>query len=443
MAISFQNKVYFSNGFFSKNPMLLTVTTDNLLVSGVRRPNFSIVIKNSTISFPGTSTVVDIPELSLIPDDDGNATIDLSKLVDSILEDYAKTMLTEKFPELSVLSYGDVEVFILAQERYGTPPAYVGSANSFTRNVSWGAINAQDDSDNWTLMAAIDTYVDTSMYMTNIAQYAQLGFEQPQYINYYHNKTGSIGLGIKPEFKVILHDGTEGLWNPTTAYSTVPISAFGRASFQFTPKDLGLNNTVRILSVRIITEGGTPQSDWMNFTVNHDKLECEKLFLYINQFGCPETLLARGRHATSVEFARTIGVTEVSAMQKALYTGKKQRDVSLSKIQTMRSGYITKDELQQYLDLLKSNQVFELTAFVGSGEKGPGTVYSYTAITLITDKFKVTECGQYLHAFECDYQYSYPLTTLDEPVQILTEDSTIPDFKAQDTADTTTYSYLN
>lgn len=440
MALTYSGKFAELDGHWTKNPMFININTDNLYDTGVRRPNFTIQLSGCTVTFLNTSLVEYIPNLALIPDDDGNVTIDISKLVDSICEKYANTTdLTESFGSIAFPTFGDIDIFINAAESYGNPPT-IKDFYYIKRRAHFGAIHNEDESNNWTFVSTITDYADTTPLLTNLAQYSTLRYSQGQYLTYYHNRPIDGTLPISIIFKVILNDGTEGYWQPPGYYPFTNVNPLRRFSFYFSPAIIGLPNNVAILSARIYRQDSDPLTDWINFKIDYEEKDCDKRFVYVNQFGVLETLYSTGRTASNLDLVRNTVNTEVTWGKQALFNGQKQRSVEMNKPYVLRSGYISKAELTAWLDMIASNHVFEEVMMKGErGEIKP----SYRAIIFKTDKFKITECGQYLHSFEAEYKYAYPAVTMNEGSQIIDDTSTIPTFTPQETIDSTTYIYLN
>lgn len=210
---------------------------------------------------------------------------------------------------------------------------------------------------------------------------------QPVFLSYYNKDNyNTISARVTP----ISEAGVVG--TPFTAYGqSVPIGA--TITFPVGVTALGLDmNTVRSYVVEIIaydlSGAGIPVA---SVVYNIDCLYYVGMRFLVgrNSWGVPEDLRITGHYAEQSEISRSRAVRPLALGYSAHHAERIQWDDEEVLVRTYRTGYISREEVIALRDLLRINDIWEVTP---SGQM--------CALDVLTDRFRIYDTRDFLYSVE-------------------------------------------
>jgi hypothetical protein len=238
--------------------------------------------------------------------------------------------------------------------------------------------------------------------LTSMPNGIEVGPNQPQYLSVYWPLGVSGSYNVKARVKLYYQDGTssEDLTAYTSAQTQKAIITFSAGYAQ-----LGINGlkdstkTVVAYDVWLADNGNVQRSQKFNFKVNHDYFRNNRYFIFINSFGCLETVWFTGNRKVQTQMDndtyKRVHYNDTHE-STAVYEGDTIEDNhETNYLFELSTGYKTKAYVDYVVEFFQSKMRYEFLT-----DKLALIVIDKTKVELYDDSD--TDFG-----FKFSYQYSW------------------------------------
>ena len=379
-----------------------TVTWD---ITGLTSPNFSVVDTNTVTAIATPDNYRLLWDLMLETTylsgsyekvAEGEAFIDADSEISVDLQEILNAEVRSSLADPPIPSYDNSTVliadnlrryYIRYREEYDGITGHSWTYDSTRYVVNGGISQSLFTQGDW-----LDGRSATTSILSWRPDYRKVSSAQKEYLAWY-NYTGA-DANIAVEYQGTFADGT------TTAlsykYETPNVSEKAGETLLIPVgyEQLGeSDSTVVSYSVRVIDkdqpydpETPTYLSPLRSFQIDRHYREAERFLMYLNGFGCPETVRCTGFFTNDNQVERVQAERILSPGYTSTTRQVFQATKSWSNLFTYRTGYIPRLELDSLQEMFVENEVYEIYE------------EAYVPLYITTDSMPVTETRRQLHS---------------------------------------------
>lgn len=326
--------------------LAVAIETTQTSVSKTYTPNLKIFVELIAIDpLLGERSIV---SAALVPDTNGNASWDFSKPLSSLcLSDGADVLSVED--SLIIKSKSVKRFYLRATELSGEPQAPRTSAVTDQFIGVYGGL--PKDMQNLSFEESISEN-RLSRFLCTVQERKVIP-DQPNWLSWFNlNETYT---EVNVEVEVLYNDGTPFSF---TAYSIGEIKQFEKVIIPVGLDQIDANNyypELHIVSYKVWLQiDGEKISDVKQFYVDDTLHQYQRVFLFQNSLGSPETLYTSGKKAISYEIEKSNAIISQTGNFDLKKGENIDLDIVLENKEKISTGYKSRNEIISFRDFILS-----------------------------------------------------------------------------------------
>lgn len=259
------------------------------------------------------------------------------------------------------------------------------------------------------VFTAFETYASgKKRFLTHQARTKMVTAEQPEWLSFYFDTAGTYTL----KFTLYYTDATNTTSTssyvvPEAGLYTIPTGLTQNSLAGVTPA-----KTIVKYQFEIVNAGSTIISEPMVYVVDTRFFRKQRYFVFVNSFGCPDTLRMVGAKESESKLTRSINESAVNSESRPRDGGLMMYYTELESTFTISTGYLESNAEVDYLnEFILSRNVAEVFAPFKYLSGGHHYLQPMRRVVLLTDKLRLYNDNDFTRGGEFAMQYARKDTT--------------------------------